>query len=374
MNVAQDQSRPTHDCLELERKYEELDAYKRRLEEGMLELFTLYEINKALSISMSLDELFGVLMDRMVTSLHISEFCLFLLDEESHELVIRASRGLSEEAVKKVRFAVGEGISGQAFSIGESIIVPDVSKEPGFLYYKGYKRDVGSFISVPLKLTDGRVVGVLNVHRAEKDSFTPDDENLFSAVAEQVAVAVERANTYEKTRELSIKDSLTGLYNRRYFFDYMEKEIERAKRSDRPLSLIMIDIDDFKKYNDTNGHLAGDAVLEKTAAVLGQHLRKGDVLARFGGEEFIALLPETGKDAAMSVAEKLRTSIDAMRFWGGELQPRGRVTITLGVATYPEDGNIANSLVSEADRRLYVGKARGKNQVAIEDSVTLLAA
>lgn len=345
------------------RNYQGLGDLQHRLEEKVLELYTLYEINKALSLSMSLDDLFGVAMGLLGNSLHISEYCLLLLEEQSQELVIRASHGLSEEASRKVRFAAGEGISWQAFSIGEPIIVQDVSQEAAFLYYKGYKNDVGSFISVPLKLKDGRVIGVLNAHRPEKNSFSLADEELFCAVAENVAIAIDRAHVYERTRELSIRDPLTHVYNRRYFFEYADREVERGKRYGHPLSLIMIDIDDFKNYNDVNGHLEGDAALRKTAILLEKNLRKGDVLARYGGEEFIVLLPETGIEAAAGVAEKLREAIHNGCYRGREAQPLGRVSITLGVASFPDDGDDLVRLIGLADCHLYMGKAQGKNRV-----------
>ena len=340
------------------RRHPDLGDLQLRLEEKVLELYTLYEINKALSLSMSLDDL-----ELLGKSLKISEYCLLLLDEKSRELVIRASHGLSDEAACKVRFGEGEGISWQAFSIGEPIIVQDVSREAAFLYYKGYKKDVGSFISVPLKLKDGRVIGVLNAHRPEKNSFSHADEELFCAVAENVAIAVDRAHIYERTRELSIRDPLTNTYNRRYFFEYADREIERGKRYGHPLSIIMLDIDDFKNYNDVNGHLEGDTALKKTACLLERCLRKGDVLARYGGEEFIILLPETGSEAAMGVAEKLREAIYNGCYHGRETQPLGRVSVTLGVASFPADGDDLVRLIGLADCHLYMGKAQGKNRV-----------
>ncbi|MDH4101132.1 MAG: sensor domain-containing diguanylate cyclase [Nitrospirota bacterium] len=345
------------------RNHKELGDLQHRLEEKVLELYTLYEINKALNLSMSLDDLFGVAMTLLGNSLHISEYCLLLLDEQSQDLVIRASHGLSEEATCRVRFGPGEGISWQAFSIGEPIIVQDVTQEAAFLYYKGYKTDVGSFISVPLKLKDGRVIGVLNAHRPEKNSFSLGDEELFCAVAENVAIAIDRARVYEKTRELSIRDPLTNLYNRRYFFEYADREVERGKRYDHPLSVILIDIDDFKNYNDVNGHLEGDAALKKTAVLLEKNLRKGDVLARYGGEEFIVLLPETGSEAAMGVAEKLREAVYNGCYHGRETQPLGRVSITLGVSSFPCDSDDLVRLIGLADCHLYMGKAQGKNRV-----------
>ncbi|MDH4099377.1 MAG: sensor domain-containing diguanylate cyclase [Nitrospirota bacterium] len=351
------------ELVEFQQRHEELDALRHRLEEKILELFTLYEINKALSLSTSLDELFGIAMDLLGDSLNINEYCLLMLDETAQDLVVTASHGLSEEAIRNVRFAIGEGVSGRAFITGTTMIVPDVSKEPNFLYYKGYKSDVGAFISVPLKLSDGRVIGVLNAQRAEKNSFTDFDRQLFASVAENVAIAIERTKLYEKTRAQLITDALTGIYNRRYFFEHADRELNRSVRYERPLSLIMADIDDFKCFNDTHGHLVGDEALRQTATVMQKSLRKGDILARFGGEEFIVLLPETGKEAALGVADKLREvacSVCPKNVKTGTLNP---CTVTMGVASYPENGDDILKLIEEADRNLYQGKKQGKNRV-----------
>ncbi|MGQ9558965.1 MAG: diguanylate cyclase [Candidatus Oleimicrobiaceae bacterium] len=164
-------------------------------------------------------------------------------------------------------------------------------------------------------------------------------------------------------REMAITDGLTGLYNYRYFKEQLSHEVDRAARHQECFSLIMLDIDHFKHYNDTHGHLAGDEVLKALARLLRDNVRKIDVAARYGGEEFALILVQTPKQASGVVARKLQALVEEFPFAHREEQPQGRLTISMGVATYPEDANSAEELIAVADRRLYRAKAEGRNRV-----------
>lgn len=164
-------------------------------------------------------------------------------------------------------------------------------------------------------------------------------------------------------REMAITDGLTGLYNYRYFKEQLSHEVDRAARHHECFSLIMLDIDHFKHYNDTHGHLAGDEVLKALARLLRDNVRKIDVAARYGGEEFALILVQTPKQASGVVARKLQALVEEFPFAHREEQPQGRLTISMGVATYPEDASSAEELIAVADRRLYRAKAQGRNRV-----------
>ncbi len=171
----------------------------------------------------------------------------------------------------------------------------------------------------------------------------------------------------EKLRQLAITDGLTGLYNYRYFREQLQHELDRARRHDLNISLIMLDIDFFKHYNDTHGHPAGDVVLRTIGSLLRENIRKIDVAARYGGEEFAVILVETDKASARVAAEKIRRIAETYPFLYAEHQPEGRLTVSMGVATFPEDGDDFESLVSTADKRLYKAKQSGRNRVVLED-------
>ncbi|MCG3157064.1 MAG: Response regulator PleD [bacterium] len=170
----------------------------------------------------------------------------------------------------------------------------------------------------------------------------------------------------ERLRQLAITDGLTGLYNHRYLKEHLEQELYRATRHRSEVSVIMIDIDHFKKFNDTYGHPAGDVLLSTVARLLKENIRKIDIAARYGGEEFCLVLGETGKTAAAVVAEKMRRLVELSQFEPLELRANGRVTISLGVATFPDDATAMNDLIAIADKRLYNAKQGGRNQVVMD--------
>ncbi|MFQ5677437.1 MAG: diguanylate cyclase, partial [bacterium] len=176
---------------------------------------------------------------------------------------------------------------------------------------------------------------------------------------------IELQKTKEELRQLAITDGLTGLYNYRYFKEQLQQELNRARRHNLNISLVMIDIDHFKHYNDTNGHPAGDEVLKSIARLLKNNIRNIDFAARYGGEEFSLILIETDKSSAGFVAEKIRKLVEENPFEFEDAQPSGKLTISTGVATFPEDGEGFADLVTRADQRLYLAKEAGRNVIFV---------
>jgi len=199
------------------------------------------------------------------------------------------------------------------------------------------------------------VIGVINVtnKRYGKD-FTGEDVEMLKAVADQAAVAINKAQLWD----MAVTDSLTGLYVRRYFMVKLQEELHRAERYNNILSIVMADLDRFKKVNDTYGHDAGDRVLKAIGKFLQQNIRDVDVIARYGGEEFVLMIPEAAKDAAHSLSERLRKNLSEIKF--EDLPP---ITISLGIATYPQDGTDPEDLIRKADAAMYAAKRAGRNQV-----------
>ncbi len=187
---------------------------------------------------------------------------------------------------------------------------------------------------------------------------------LHDQLSEKIA---ELALAKERLRQLAITDGLTRLYNHRHFKEVLMLELDRAKRHDQNISVVMIDIDHFKCYNDTHGHQAGDMLLQQISRLYSDNIRKIDLAARYGGEEFVLVLIETDKEAATIAANKIRSIVEAYPFENEETQPGGKITISMGVATFPEDAVDFDGLVGVADRRLYMAKDNGRNQVAVFD-------
>jgi len=170
----------------------------------------------------------------------------------------------------------------------------------------------------------------------------------------------------ESLREMAVTDGLTKLHNYRYFRDYLDQEIRRAARHHFFVSLVMVDIDFFKHYNDQHGHPAGDQVLRLIAKLMRDNIRSIDVAVRYGGEEFVMVLPETSRSQAQVVAEKIRKIVEKHHFPHEEQQPNGDLTVSMGVACFPEDASDGEDLIKKADLRLYIAKGRGRNQVVFE--------
>src|SRR6185295_4298761 len=222
-------------------------------------------------------------------------------------------------------------------------------------------RGRGCLLSVPM-VHRGSLLGVLNFERPEKAGISAEEIELCTAVADQAAMAVQNARLHEQTVELSITDPLTGVPNRRHLFQQLEAEINRANRFGTQLSILMIDIDHFKKLNDSAGHSAGDDVLREVCGLMRRMVRRVDTLARYGGEEFVVVLPQVTRNEALEVAEKLRRAVAEAAVPHREVQPGGKITISVGVSNLPVDATDQARLVDCADAALYASKRAGRNR------------
>jgi diguanylate cyclase (GGDEF)-like protein len=291
---------------------------------------------------------------------------LLLFDEASNELEVKAAVGPRAEVTQEQRVRLSESVSGSVLLDGRPRIVRDLRttemhRAPA---ERKYKSD--SFISYPI-ITGGRKVGVINMtDKAGGEPYNDLDLHLLETMVPQMALALDRAGWHQKATQfqlLSITDPLTGLLNRRYLEERLGEEFERSKRHRFPMSFLMVDIDNFKEYNDLNGHQAGDIALEITAQCLKSALRSADVASRYGGEEFSILLPQTNLTEALVIAERIRSRVEKSSYPHGESQPHGAVTVSIGVSAFGPKLETPSSIIGAADHALYVAKSRGKNCV-----------
>ncbi|HWS88436.1 MAG TPA: diguanylate cyclase [Pyrinomonadaceae bacterium] len=291
---------------------------------------------------------------------------LLLFDESAGELSVKAAVGPRADVTRETRVRIGEGVAGTVLREGRPAVVRDVSKVSGWdaasTSERSYKTK--SFISYPITV-GGRKVGVLNVtDKAGGGAYDEFDLGLLDMIAPQMALALDRVEWHSKATQfqlLSITDPLTGLVNRRYLEERLQEELERSKRHRFAMGFMMVDIDDFKNYNDQHGHQAGDLALEMVAQCLKTALRSADVAARYGGEEFSILLPQTGLAEARSIGERIRRRIERTQFPHGQSQPLGAVTVSIGVSSFGEGLDTPAEVIRAADRALYAAKAKGKN-------------
>lgn len=349
----------------LEEKNRQIEKANQELDARWREFSLLYDFSQELSATLELEELYNLVEVLIGNRLGFQEFTFLTYEEELQCLVVKVTRGISEEhKIQGMSFRPGEGITGRTFVAQKTNYIPDTSKEPGYLHYKGERREDGSFLSIPL-IFKKKVVGVLNMFRKGIDQFTNQEIRLLNTLAVELAISLVNAKLYFRTKELSVRDELTELYNRRHFQEVLPLEIKRAHRFGKPLTLLMIDIDFFKSFNDRYGHLAGDEILKKFVHVVSSHIREVDFMARFGGEEFVIILPNTPKEDGVLVADKIRQFVGGYSFIDGSARPEDRLTISIGLACYPDDGPTIEDLVDAADTALYEAKREGRNQIIV---------
>jgi diguanylate cyclase (GGDEF)-like protein len=221
----------------------------------------------------------------------------------------------------------------------------------------------GAYLCVPM-MAHGEALGVLNLTLPEPGPATETRQRLAMTVAEHIALSLANLKLHETLRSQSIRDPLTGLFNRRYMEESLEREMRRASRGRHPVGIIMLDLDHFKQFNDTFGHDAGDTVLREVGAILQRSIRGEDIACRYGGEEFTLILPEVSLLDAANRAEHLRETVRALNIQHRK-QALGPVTVSLGVAIYPDHGPTGDAVLRAADAAMYQAKARGRDRVAI---------
>ncbi len=283
---------------------------------------------------------------------------LMIFDERKGALEVKALIGAKNDPA--ISEETGGRVAQIVFAKNEAVAVSDVSKTglspaPPDRLYK-----TNSFLSCPISI-GGRAIGVMNfTDQASGNAFDRDSLELFQAIAPQLAIAIDRATLKDRAGEfeqLSVTDVLTGLLNRRYIEERLLEEVKRSNRHGFPMSFMMLDVDDFKSYNDSFGHPAGDVALKIVGYVIRDTLRAADVAARFGGEEFCILLPQTTSDEAAAIAERIRINIEHADF------PHRRVTMSIGIASCSAELCVSGDLISAADKALYEAKRKGRNLV-----------
>ncbi len=318
------------------------------------ELETLVEIGKALTSSLDLKEVLSVIMDKVGQLLRPKTWSLLLVDEHTGELTFEIAVSPAADRLKDIRLRKGEGIAGWVALHGQPLLIPDVSKDARFMpkVDQAVQFRTRSIVCVPLK-SKNRVLGVIElVNSMEDGGFSEADLKILSTIADYAAIAIENARYVEKVRELVVTDDLTGLYNARYLLDILDYELDRARRYRYPVSLVFLDLDYFKDVNDTYGHLVGSRLLGEVGRLIRNHIRKADVAVRYGGDEFVVVLPNTPKAGALTMASNLRERIRGHYFLEDEGY-RIRITASFGVAAFPDDAQSKLALIRMADRAMY---------------------
>ncbi len=329
-------------------------------------LQTLNEVVQAINSSLKPKEILNTIMEKAADLIKAEGWSVLLIDEGTNELVFEAASGKAGKKLLGIRLKIGQGVAGWVARYGKSLIVPDVAKDPRF--YSGVdektKFRTKSVLCVPMRSRD-RIIGVVEVvNKVGGDQFTQDDYEIFENVVAHLTIALEKAQMYRKMEKASQIDDLTQLYNTRYCNQFLDNFLLERKDTKAVISLLFLDIDFFKLVDDNFGHLVGSETLKIVGERMARVLRKNDVIIRYGGDEYIVLLPNTDKKTAAVIAERIRKEISREPFYAFG-NKKFNITVTLGVATYPNDAKGRDELIGKADRAMYDGKMSGRNKVVL---------
>jgi diguanylate cyclase (GGDEF)-like protein len=338
-----------------------LSLKSAELEQRLRERALLFDIVRASASEQDLDGVLEDIATRLGKALQLRECLLFLVDSETQRLTLRAAYGFDKPGELLERIVLfDEDALGKVAQTGETLMVDDLEKLEGTPLWEPIPQ-AGSIAILPI-IHHGKTTGVMAATRAEPSGFSDVETGLLEAISDQLGLAIRHTQLFDELRRGSQHDDLTGLGNRRLLRIRLEDELHRAERFGQAVSVLAIDIDHFKALNDRHGHPTGDASLRKLAGLMTRNLRRIDTIARIGGEEFVVLLPRTSLAEAVQVGDKLRSMVELTEFPGGEGQPGGMLTISVGVASLRPEETGAD-LLARADTALYEAKDRGRNCV-----------
>jgi diguanylate cyclase (GGDEF)-like protein len=347
--------------LEIVRLTDQLESRKRSIGQ-------FYEFLRGIASTLDSQEVYQSLLERFSDLMKAGRSSLMIFDPETNELALEVSLGAGVATTGMLRLKLGDSIAGAVLSSGSPLVVRDADNDSRVPNPKPGRYKSKSFISYPITL-GLRKVGVINLtERLDGLPYENEDLMMLEMMAPHLALIIDRAEWARKAetfQQMSLTDPLTGLPNRRYLQDRLFEEVERSKRYNTPLSFMIIDIDRFKGYNDIYGHTNADRVLVKTAEILRAAIRAIDMSARFAGDEFCIVLPETELGDAARIAERLRKSICDTEYNTEQGEPMGQVTISTGISGFSASRQTPLSIMESADRALYRAKTLGRNCVAV---------
>ncbi|MBQ3643469.1 MAG: diguanylate cyclase [Candidatus Riflebacteria bacterium] len=335
---------------------------KADLDDKIMQLSTLYEVGKAVTSELNFVKLQNMILDIVAKVLRAEKGSLMLIDDAEKTMTIGVAIGLSEEITRDTRLEVGDSVAGWAVKNRKFLFVKNVEEDEVFLNIKKQNIKAGTLMCAPL-ISKDKIMGALNVSKATPGSFSDNDFELFVNLANQVAIAIDNARLYR----YAVTDEMTKLYNHRYFQQRLDEELLRADRYEDHISLLILDVDHFKHFNDTYGHPEGDRVLKTVARLIEKSIREIDIAARYGGEEFVVVCPEKSGTGALVPAERIRKAIEGFDFRiNGVHVP---ITVSVGAACYPDNATTKAELIKKSDTALYYSKENGRNRSTLYNPI-----
>jgi diguanylate cyclase (GGDEF)-like protein len=327
------------------------------------DLMIFHSVARALTSSLDLDAILRSIMQQMEKFFQPESWALLMVDEERRELYYAVAAGHTHDALKTLRIPFGEGIAGWVAQHGEPLIVSGAAEASQYSSNEGTPREMHSAICIPVR-SRLRTLGVIQLFNYQLDALTDYTITFLHILCDYAAIAIENARAVERIQELTITDDCTGLFNARHLATMLDLEVERARRFNTPLSIVFIDLDHFKQVNDVHGHLAGSRVLAEVAAALKGSLRRVDLAFRYGGDEFVVVLPQTAKSSAIEASLRLIYALRSRTFPAGEAL-EVKIRASFGIASFPEDGTSAHELIDRADEMMYTVKNSTRDSIAV---------
>jgi diguanylate cyclase (GGDEF)-like protein len=330
-----------------------------QIEKQLRQIEHLYDVIKDAGSTLNVQEMIELTKEFTERMFDLPHFIIAVLSNDSRKYEIRIASGCDDSLFRSFEMDLeSNGLAAILARERKPVLVPLVGEQDHFSKVRNLA--VRSFVFLPFLIQD-RVIGFLCSFSPQENFIDQEKFSNFQVFCNQISIGLQKSLLYEKVQKLSITDGLTKLYSHRYFKQRLEEELILANRYSSQLSLLILDIDHFKHYNDTYGHVAGDHVLMEVSKILKDQAGMNHLVARYGGEEMVLIAPETTKEQAMELAEKIRKAIESNSFSVGKEMTK--VTVSIGVATFPQDALTNLDLISKSDKALYAAKGRGRNRI-----------
>jgi len=332
-----------------------------KLNKEVQELIDLLEVAKLVVSTLDIKKVLEAILKSAMRLTDTSAGSIALYNKDTGEMEMKAHSGFSKDFVGDARWKVRKGgLTDRILRSRKPTVITDTTNKEFFSNPIAIKEGIKSMVCVPLVLED-ELIGIFYVDDFSPRKFSDRELRLLYILSSFASMSINHARQHDTTVRLSITDGLTGLFNHRHFQEVLEKELSRAERYSETLSLAMLDIDNFKNINDKHGHQFGDKVLKKISDIMTKSCRSSDTVARYGGEEFALILPKVTPRQAVMLSERLKEQITS----GSKSLMRGKLplTVSIGIASFPQDARKRHGLIEKADKALYIAKAAGKDRV-----------